>query len=204
MLILKIRERGLYLEIPGLIPTRTPADIDITKCNLTLISAYLRKNGIKNYEIVSVSEDKHKETIMTSSTPDVKDSSINQKVLNQRFTRLEKLVQSLVEKEAGKDELNKEQITDKLETLELLARQLLSKKSSDTVITIGNENSTKKQKNISDDVEIEELDAPFIPSIDVSNMKMKSSSSSKKKIKQDKMDLDDSADLLSRLMGNED
>ena len=162
------------------------------------------KNGIKNYEIVSVSEDKHKETVITSSTPDVKDSSINQKVLNQRFTRLEKLVQSLVEKEAGKDELNKEQITDKLETLELLARQLLSKRSSDTVITIGNEKPSKKQKVHSDDVEIEELDAPFIPSIDVSNMKMKSSSTSKKKVKQDKMDLDDSADLLSRLMGNED
>ena len=47
---------------------------------------------------------------------------------------------------------------------------------------------------------IEELeDETFIPSIDLDNLELKGKSS-KKTIKQDKTDIDDSADLLSRII----
>ena len=58
MLILKIKEKGLFVEIPGALPTRTPAEIDISKCNLSAVDMYLRKNGIKNYQILSVANEK--------------------------------------------------------------------------------------------------------------------------------------------------
>ena len=53
MIILKIKQRGLFIEIPGSSPTRTPAEIDITKCNIMVVDTYLRKLGITDYEILS-------------------------------------------------------------------------------------------------------------------------------------------------------
>ena len=47
----------MYIEIPGALPTRTPAEIDISKCNLAVVDMYLRKSGIKNYQILSVDQD---------------------------------------------------------------------------------------------------------------------------------------------------
>ena len=51
---LKIADRGLIVEIPGIAPVRTPADIDISKIDINLVVAHLRKAGINNYKIVSV------------------------------------------------------------------------------------------------------------------------------------------------------
>lgn len=200
MLILKILKKGLYIEIPGTLPTRTPAEIDISKCNLSVVDAYLRQSGIKNYQILSaVTDEEH-----TPQLPSMEDSSINQRVINRRFSNLENIVGKLLEKQKDAKKTNSEQITNKLNNLEELTKKILEK---DLDVTekksqISARHPMLKIGKIIDEPQIEELDDKFIPNIDVSNMKMKGKS--KKTIKQDKMDIDDNVDLLSRIMGQED
>lgn len=193
MLILKIRDKGLYIEIPGALPTRTPADINISKCNISVVEAHLRKNGISNYQIVSVSN----KPIITKS-PTIKDSSINQKIINQRFSNLERMMAQLLEKQQAISLQKREQITDKLDKLESLSKKIL--KQEPRIIEKIDNKSEKKGTKI--EPKIEELDPEFIPSINISKMKIKGKT--KKTVKQDKHNIDDSADLLSRIMGNED
>jgi small-conductance mechanosensitive channel len=194
MLILKIKDKGLYIEIPGTLPTRTPADIDITKCDLATVTMHLRKQGIKDYQIISESK---KQVIL--KPPDMSDASINQKIINKRFSRLEKIMMQLLEKDKGSNESKEEQITKKLDRLEQITSKILEK--DDVVVERVVERSRAVKKK-SKEPKIEELDSTFIPNIDISSMKMKGGS--KKTIKQDNVDLDDSADLLSRIMGQED
>ena len=200
MLILKIKDKGLFVDIPGALPTRTPAEIDISKCNLSLVDTYLRKMGITNYQILSAPKEK-----VIPKPSNMPDGSIDQKTLNKRFTKLEEMVAKLLsEKQEDKSE-NSEQITDKLNKLEILATKLLEKepKVIERVVTKSVATKTEKTRKIKKEPEIEELDnETFIPDIDISNMKMKGAS--KKTIKQDSVDLDDSADLLSRIMGQDD
>jgi hypothetical protein len=197
MIILKIRERGLYLEIPGLKATRTPVEVDITKCNLSLISVYLRKQGITDYEIYSKSDDKHeKEEI---NIEEIEIPSVDKQSINKRFSKLENMMSRLLQKEQGNDSSNSEQINRKLETLERIALKLLEK---DPLVVQGSTEEVKIKKKIAEP-EIEELEETFIPSIDTSKMKMKGSSS-KTKTTSNKMDIDDSVDLLSRIIGQED
>lgn len=193
MLILKIKQKGLYVEIPGALPTRTPADIDITRCNLSAVDMYLRRTGITDYQIASSS----KSDPIMPKPPQMKDGSIDQQVINKRFSQLEKMIEQLVEKQQANKPKNSEQITDKLDKLEALSKQILEKNPDivDRVVQVSNKKSTKRFK---DEPVIEELDSKFIPSIDISKMKMKGGA--KKTVKQDKSDIDDSADLLSRIM----
>lgn len=195
MLILKIKDKGLYLEIPGMMPTRTPVEIDITKCNLSLITVYLRKQGIKNYQIVSESKKEvtHKPQEILK---EIEDLSLDQSTLNKRFSRLEQMMVKLFEKDNGSNELKEEQINKKLDRLEKITSKLLDKKY-DVVIEKKSVTESKRKEP-----QFEELDSQFIPSIDVSNLKMKSGST--KTIKQDKIDLDDNVNLLSGIMSQED
>ena len=198
MLILKIKDKGLYIEIPGALPTRTPAEIDITKCNLAIVDTYLRKNGITNYQIMSVSQ--HEKII--PKPPKIEDGSINQKLINQRFSNLERMMAQLLENQQATPPKNKEQITDKLDKLETLSKQILEKEPKVVKQVVQTSVKKSKAKKFEDEPDIEELDTKFIPSIDTSKMKLKGAS--KKTVKQDKHDIDDSADLLSRIMGQDD
>jgi hypothetical protein len=53
MVILKIKEKGYYITIPGITPFRTPAEVDITSSSLPIVVSTLRSNGIEKFEIVS-------------------------------------------------------------------------------------------------------------------------------------------------------
>lgn len=192
MLILKVVEKGLYLDIPGARPSRTPADIDISKCNLSVVLAHLRKSGISDYQIISVEKSKKPEMKKSES----KQTKLNVKDINKRFSKLEEMMIKLLEKDKATDDLNKEQITTKLNTLEQLSNMILEKEFKESNI------NTATNKNKNNEPEIEEIDEKFIPGIDISNLKMKSGN--KNTIKQDDIDLDDSVDLLSRIMGQED
>lgn len=174
MLILRIKEKGFYLEIPGTTPTRTPADIDISKCNLSIIPIYLKKLGIKDFQILTDPKNIIEKTqIKIKESPKKTDSSF----LDKRFSKLEKMMELLLQKEEGKIEIKKEQNTNSMKKVD------------------------KVYKNKTTEPDIEELDVKYIPKINTSEMKMKGGS--KKVIKQDKVDLDDSADLLSRIMGTD-
>jgi hypothetical protein len=195
MLILKIKQRGMYVEMPGTLPARSPVDVDITKCNISIVDVYLRKNGITNYEIISGDNKKQ----IVPKPEKMADASIDQKVMNKRFSNLEKLMVQLLEKQQAIPSKNPEQITDKLDKLELLSKKILKKEPKVIERTV---QTKTKVKRVDKEPEIEELEDTFIPAIDTSKMKMKSGS--KKTVKQDKHDIDDSADLLSRIMGQED
>ena len=198
MLILKIKDKGLFVEIPGALPTRTPAEIDISRCNLSIVDAYLRKNGIKNYQIMASTSDE----IKIPKPQKIPDASLDQKVINKRFSQLEDLVAKLIENQLVDKSPNSEQITNKLDKLENLAQKLLEKEPKVIEKRVITTATKKPKRTINDEPDIEELDTGYIPSIDTSNMKLKGGA--KKTVKQDKVDLDDSADLLSRIMGQED
>ena len=198
MIILKILQKGLYVEIPGTLPTRTPAEIDISKCNLSMVDMYLRKSGISNYQILSSVVDEP----IKLKPPIMKDSSIDQQVINKRFSNLEKMLAQLVENQLVNKPKNSEQITDKLNKLEELSNKILKKKPEVVNQVVQVSNKKTNGKRFEDEPEIEELTSKFIPEIDITNMKMKGGA--KKTIKQDKVDIDDSADLLSRIMGQGD
>lgn len=191
MIILKIRQKGLFLNIPGLLPTRTPAEIDITRCDLAVISTYLRKEGVVDYEIIARAP--KKENIPIESAPNIPDAMIDQKIINQRFHRLENLMEQLLRKEVDKKEIKSEQITNRLQKIESIAEEILKSRPL---------TETELKQKLKREPKIEELDDKFIPSIDVSGLKMRSSSTTS--IKQKKSDIDDSADLLSRLVGFDD
>ena len=53
MVKLLIKTKGMFINIPGLIPFRTPAEVDITKVNINLVISELKKNGIERYRIIS-------------------------------------------------------------------------------------------------------------------------------------------------------
>lgn len=198
MIILKIKDRGLYLEIPGLSPTRTPVEVDISKCNLSMISVYLRKQGISDYEIYSKSDITHEKKEIEIQT--IGGSKVDNSSIEKRFSKLELMMSRLLKKEQGNDSGNSEQINRKLETIEKLALKLLDKEP----LTIQGTNSVTKVTEKSKDPEIEELDEKFIPYINTSNMKLKGGGTNTQTINRDKTDLDDSVDLLSRLIDQED
>lgn len=190
MITLKIREAGHTVAIPGLKTFRTPADIDISKLDIRIISMYLKTSGITNYKIVAESDQGHKE-IYTRKDFDMIENKkpIKQDVkMTKRIDKIEKILETLVIREAGKTSTEKEQ-NNKLDRLEKLI-----KKQNTKTIFVSNE-STKVD---GDDPEIEELDS-FIPDVDVSEMKIKSDI---KTIKQETDDLEDAADMLSGLTKN--
>jgi len=115
---------------------------------------------------------------------------------------LEKMIAQLVENQLVNKPKNSEQITNKLNRLEELSNKILEKKPEVVNRVVQVSNKKTNGKRFEDEPEIEELTSKFIPEIDIANMKMKGGA--KKTIKQDKVDIDDSADLLSRIMGQGD
>ncbi|MCK5604569.1 hypothetical protein KAR91_21960 [Candidatus Pacearchaeota archaeon] len=53
MIKLMVKHPGLFIDIPGIPTFRSPAEIDITKQDVTMIIAWLRQAGIDDYEIIS-------------------------------------------------------------------------------------------------------------------------------------------------------
>ena len=112
------------------------------------------------------------------------------------------MLAALLEKQLATKPEKSEQITDKLNKLETLTQKILEKDIKVVERVVQQSVKKTKAKKFEDEPEIEELDTTFIPNIDTSKMKLKGKS--KKTVKQDKHDIDDSADLLSRIMGNDD
>jgi len=159
MIILKIKDPGFLIEIPGIKPCRSPVDIDITKLNMRVVLSFLKSSSIINYQIVSEEES-------FKPVRAVKKRVASNVVTNPKI-------------ETSNENINLEQINDKLDNLE----RLLSK--------------TNHGKLIEKEPEVEEIDA-FIPNVDTSKMKIKSKSL--KIIKQDSEEVNDSVDVLSSLI----
>lgn len=181
MITLKIKKSGHTVDIPGLPTCRSPVEFDISKLDIRVVAMSLKTAGISEYEIVADIGKGVKEVYTKTDFEGKEKVKVPElKELNKRFNKLENMLNLLLTQKQGSSDLEKEQITNKLDNLE----KLIAQKSSIKTFK-GNE------------PEIEKFEA-FIPDIDTSQMKI--SSKSLKTIKQDSEDLDDSVDMLSSLM----
>jgi len=197
MIILKITEKGQYIEIPGMSPFRTPAEANISHVSINLVVSRLQAQGIKKFQIIS--DTKGKETVLNQNDFNVNKTPKKAKDndYEKRFNQLEALITNLVKKQSDPPS-DQEQITNKLSSIE----ELLKKKTTTKVIHV-----TEKKSGVTADKKsepkVEELDETFIPEIDLGGLHVQGKSS-KKSLEQDNADIDDSADLLSRIMQADD
>jgi len=78
---LLIKKQGLTIRIPGLPTFRTPAEIDISKVNIELVVAELKRHGIHNYKI-KTEDKKTVEKIKTNENIQIEFVSGNDEILN--------------------------------------------------------------------------------------------------------------------------
>jgi len=183
MIILKIYHKGLLIEIPGITPFRTPAEVDITNIGASLVVIHLRSQGISDYEIIAGQKlpKPKKEKIPEPLIVPVQKNTDEQL---ERIVNLEKLLETLIEKIPSNTSSNSEQINKKLDVIEELIQ---SKPSEKIYVTEG-----KPSKEPMVDEEL------FIPEVNIGEMKIKGGSS-KTTTKHDKSDIDSAADLLSKM-----
>ena len=190
MVILKVKEKGHLIDLPGMKPIRTPAEINISKYNADVIITFLRSRGIKDYIIV---ERDNKEKTPSNKRKKSSKTIEYDESINKRFNNLERLIgeldRSQNRKKGRNENENLEQITEKLDVLEKLAKKLVTKQRENIL-----------EEEISEEPEIEELDKVFIPDVDIGKMYLRSGEI--KTVKKDKVDLDN-VDLLSNMLGKE-
>jgi hypothetical protein len=98
-MLLCIDDPGYFINIPRISSFRTPIKKDVTITDLNLIIIELKKLGIENYTIKSISEVKNKkpkkqEEIKIDKS--IKEKSVNEVDINKRFNDLEKLLNNII------------------------------------------------------------------------------------------------------------
>lgn len=166
MVKLLIKTKGMFINIPGLIPFRTPVEVDITKVNINLVISELKKNGIERYRIIS------DDSISLEKTIDrmiVKRNSVRNNI-----TEIKKIDDS---SEILKNIKNQQKSILKIEGLleKFLNSDILTSKTSYERKRAEEEISfTKPKKKFDDSVD------DFIPSINLENINLKGTSSTRK------------------------
>jgi hypothetical protein len=162
---LVIKQHGLFINIPSIPPFRTPAEVDISKVPINMVIGEMRKNGICKYEIKTKNIELLKNTIskLVNKTEMKKIKVSYEKdgitIKNNLFTNDEIL--ELVKTQSG----TMKNIED------LLTKFLNSNKT--TVIEKETRIIEKELESNSKKVEDEKVE--FIPSIDLSKMKVRGS-----------------------------
>jgi hypothetical protein len=177
MLTLKITEKGHFINLPGMAPFRTPANINVSKIPLNVLIMKLKVYDITEYEIVSELGDQ-KIVYKKEELEKIKEKDLHKmdkkyvKHFDKRLNKLENMIKGLMKPQPEPEvniNLNKEQIKN--------------------VITEMLDQPIKKE------VDIEE-DEIFIPPVNIDGMTLKSSEHT---IIKQKENLEDSADLLSEI-----
>lgn len=145
MLILKIKQPGLLLELPGISPRRTPTEIDITKCDLNNVLVELRSKGISNFEIKNKSNDR------------------NESVQNKSKTKKDNI---------NKTEYSEVISNNFMEKLENIENLLLELNENINVNNIQLDNPVSNNLQEKNKEEIDEDEEDFIPNIDLSGLKL--------------------------------
>lgn len=190
MIKLNVKQKGHLLSIPGVAPFRTPAKVDITKLRLNMVISVLHNAGIDNYEIIS--KQGSNEIIYTKKDFETKKEKKTDDLdkIDDRFNKLERMLLQLVRKPHSIKGISEEQITNRLNTLEELSQRILEKEIVREIVY------TSSQKDGETPL-IEELgEDTFIPSIDISDMELKGTSS---KTVGTIDDVDEAANALSQL-----
>ena len=98
MIILSIKQPGLYINIPGIPPFRTPAEINITKIkNIPMVLSQLKNSGVDEYEIKNSQR-------LTITKPKIETKNKITKTdyndeLNTRLTNIENLLMKVLKKD---------------------------------------------------------------------------------------------------------
>lgn len=198
MITLRIKKKGHFIEIPGMSPFRTPVEANISHVSIPLVVSALKSQGVAKFEIIS--DTVGKEQVLTQKDFIVKKKDIEEyekEGYEDRFNKLEFLMKKLLQKQESETPLNKEQITNRLNSIE----KLLKRKEPTRVIHVTKDQD--ESKKVEKEPKVEELEDIFIPNIDLEGFIMKGEAS-QESIKQDKLDIDDSADLLSRIIQSDD
>jgi len=185
-----VKDKGNVVNIPGMAPFRTPAEIDITHVKLPIVISTLHNCGITDFEIISKKETEVKKEVEVKETKKHKIPKVKDKNLEERFTRLEKILSKLMNNQESKKSLSEEQITNKLAILEELSKKILEREMVKQVVYTSAKDNSKNPV-------IEELDEEiYIPDVDISDLKIKGSSS---QTVGEVDDVEEAADILSRL-----
>ena len=180
-----IREKGRYVEIPGLAAFRSPATLNVTKVKLSVLIQALHSCGINNYELISEDEKGNKRTLGKDPITVLPEKQKDPEIGN-RLDRMEDLLLKLISNGTGQKVASSEQITNRLANIERVL-----KKGSKVVYT-----EQSKGNPV-----VEELEDQYIPSIDISEMQISGNTSDVVE-KTLKKDVDDAADMLSSLTKN--
>ena len=187
MIILKIKQLGQVISIPGIPECRSPVEINISKLDIRIIMMYLNNNNITDYEIISSKKPKKPKQVKTQLPPKINKN-------NSTTKRLEILEKIIIDNFQPQDNDNKtrEHILNRIDDLEntLIKNKINIKKEVD------NKKESEYVYNNSDP----KIDTFFIPEIDIENMTI--SSSDKFQEIDQKIDLEDSAETLEQFMNN--
>lgn len=173
-----IREKGRYVELPGVPPFRSPAKVDVTKIKLSLLVQALHSCGVSNYELISSD---HKEETNLEEDFKFPEKNENNNRLSKKLDGVTDLLVKLISKGSGKKVNNSEQITNRLNRIESMLKQGVKN------IHVSNE-----------DPVLEEPNDQYIPEIDVSEMQIKGKTSDVVDQRNEK-EIDAAVDLLSSL-----
>lgn len=166
MIKLIIEKKGFYIELPKIPPFRTPAKVDISKLNLGQVTSELRKQGIKDYVILEGIDKPPKRNKQKKTVSEKKTDSIDLSGFHDRFDKIEGLLQDVMNIRSEVREV----------------RTII--KGSGTEVEFDD-----KEK------EIENVDQ-FVPDVDVSGMKVKTSEFRTEKLDGD---IEESSELLSKI-----
>jgi hypothetical protein len=161
MVKLLIKTKGMFINIPGLIPFRTPAEVDITKVNINMVISELKKNGIEKYKILSVDDISLERTI-------------NKMIVKNNIVEIYKNDNSA---EILENIKSQQKSISKIEGLleKFLNSDILTSKTTFERKRIENEiEFTKPKKKFDDSVD------DFIPAINLDNIKLKGTSTTRR------------------------
>jgi len=167
MVKLLIKTKGMFINIPGLIPFRTPAEVDITKVNINLVVSELKKNGIERYKIIY--DDDNISLERTINKMIVKRNSLRDNLIeiekNDESSEILKSIKTQQKSISKIEDLLKKFLNNDI----LNSKTSYERKRSEEEIIF-----TKPKKKFDDSVD------DFIPSINLENIKLKGTSTTRK------------------------
>jgi sulfur relay (sulfurtransferase) DsrC/TusE family protein len=96
MIILKIKDSGHTIDLPGMHGIKTPTEVNVSKMNIDLVVSILRKNGIQKFEIIGQEKNNEEQKIepIIKKVDIIKEIYVNEKdyELHNKVNNIENLL----------------------------------------------------------------------------------------------------------------
>jgi len=96
MIKLIIKKKGFFIELPKIPAFRTPAKVDISKLNIGQVITGLKKQGIKDYEIIESLDKPPKKSKRKKPINKKETHSSDLSGVHERFDKIEKLLHEVI------------------------------------------------------------------------------------------------------------